>query len=145
MTPSHHHTTRLDGFAVILSGTCMLHCLALPLMVTLFPIVQGSLLDEKFFHLIMLFLILPTSMLALTIGCRKHKDAVTIALGGTGLLILTLTALFGHVWFGFTGERIITSIGGVILASAHIRNFLKCRQVDCAHESGSVDQALEGQ
>ena len=35
----------LDGFAILLSGTCMLHCLALPLLVTVFPIVQGSLLE----------------------------------------------------------------------------------------------------
>jgi hypothetical protein len=119
----------------------MLHCLALPLLVTLFPIVQGSLLEEKYFHLIMLVFILPTSLLALTIGCRKHKDRITIGLGGVGLVILTLTALFGHVWFGFLGERIITSIGGVVLASAHIRNFLKCRAVDCRHEPGSSGQS----
>ena len=70
----------LDGFAILLSGTCMLHCLTLPLLVTVFPIVQGSLLEEQYFHLIMLVLILPTSLIALTVGCRKHKDRWTIAL-----------------------------------------------------------------
>jgi len=123
-----------DGLAIVLSGTCMLHCLALPILVTVFPIVQGSLLEEQYFHLIMLLLILPTSLIALTVGCRKHKDRLTIALGAMGLTVLTITALFGHDLFGLTGERITTSIGGVVLAAAHIRNYLSCRKVDCNHE-----------
>ncbi|MFT4711686.1 MAG: hypothetical protein ACJAVI_000067 [Candidatus Azotimanducaceae bacterium] len=123
-----------DGLAIVLSGTCMLHCLALPILVTLFPIVQGSLLEEQHFHLIMLVLILPTSLIALTVGCRKHKDKLTMALGTIGLVVLAITALFGHELFGMSGERVITSIGGLVLAAAHIRNYLSCRKVDCQHE-----------
>lgn len=126
-----------DGLAIVLSGTCMLHCLALPILVTLFPIVQGSLLEEQHFHLIMLVLILPTSLIALTVGCRKHKDKLTIALGTIGLVVLAITALFGHELFGMLGERIITSIGGLVLAAAHIRNYLSCRKVDCQHDESA--------
>ena len=125
---------KLDSLAVILSGTCMVHCLALPVLVTLFPIVQGSLLEEQYFHLIMLGLILPTSLIALTVGCRKHKDPVTMALGAAGLLTLTVTALIGHEIFGMLGERIVTTFGGLILATAHIRNYLCCREENCQHD-----------
>ncbi|MCB1646081.1 MAG: MerC domain-containing protein [Pseudomonadales bacterium] len=124
----------LDGLAVFLSMTCMVHCLVLPLVVTIFPIVQGSLLEEEDFHLLMLVLILPASLLALTIGCRKHKDKLTMTLGGTGLVILTLTALWGHDWFGYFGERIVTTVGGLILALAHIQNYRSCRTVHCQHD-----------
>ena len=125
----------LDSVAVFLSGTCMAHCLVLPMLVTLFPIVQGSLLDEQYFHLIMLGLILPTSLIALTVGCHKHKDGTTITLGAVGLLTLTITAVIGHELFGFLGERIATTIGGLILASAHIQNYRCCRKQDCQHDS----------
>jgi hypothetical protein len=125
---------KLDSLAVILSGTCMVHCLALPVLVTLFPIVQGSLLEEQYFHLIMLGLILPTSLIALAVGCRKHKDPVTMALGAAGLITLTVTALIGHEIFGFLGERIVTSFGGLILATAHIRNYRCCREENCQHD-----------
>ena len=124
----------LDGMAVIFSGTCMVHCLVLPLLVTVFPIVQGSLLDEQQFHLVMLLLILPTSLIALTIGCRKHKDRLTLILGTIGLSVLTFTALFGHDVFGFQGERIVTTFGGLVHALAHIQNFRCCRSVDCQHD-----------
>ena len=69
-----------------------------------------------------------------TIGCRQHKDMLTLVLGSLGLIILALTALFGHDWFGYDGERIVTSIGGLVLAGAHIQNFRCCRQQDCTHE-----------
>lgn len=133
-TEPHSRERWLDGMAVIFSGTCMVHCLVLPLLVTVFPIVQGSLLDEQQFHLIMLLLILPTSLIALTIGCRKHKDRLTLILGTIGLSVLTFTALFGHDVFGFRGERIVTTFGGLVLALAHIQNFRCCRSVDCQHD-----------
>jgi len=129
----HENSNRLDGMAVILSGTCMLHCLVLPLLVTLFPIVQGSLLEEKYFHLIMLVFILPTSLVALTVGCRRHRDTLTIVLGAIGLTTLAITAFWGHELFGLSGERVVTTIGGLVLASAHIQNFRCCRHVDCQH------------
>jgi predicted branched-subunit amino acid permease len=125
--------SKLDSFAIFLSATCMLHCLALPVLVTLFPIAQGSLLDEQSFHLILLVFILPTSLIALTIGCRKHKDILTIVLGAIGLSILTFTGIFGHEVFGENGERIVTTIGGLILAGAHIQNFRICRADNCKH------------
>jgi hypothetical protein len=130
-----HRERWLDGMAVFLSGTCMVHCLLLPLAVTVFPIMQGSsLLDEQTFHLIMLLFILPTSLIALTIGCRKHKDRPTMILGALGLSILTFTALLGHEIFGLVGERYVTTVGGLILALAHIQNFRRCRSVDCQHD-----------
>ena len=130
----HHRFA--DRLAIVFSGTCLLHCLALPLLVTLFPIAQSAFMDEATFHLLMLVLILPTSLLALTTGCFKHKDRLTITLGGIGLAVLAVTALFGHDLFGLDGERIVTSVGGVILATSHIRNYLLCRHDDCDHDHG---------
>ena len=127
-------TRNLDGTAVVLSGTCIVHCLLLPMVVTLFPIVQGSLMEEQYFHLIMLVLILPVSLVALTVGCRRHRDPLTICLGATGLVALTVTALAGHELFSYFGERIATSISGLILVTAHIQNYRSCRKVDCQHE-----------
>ena len=124
----------LDAIAVVLSGVCMLHCLALPLLLTISPILNVTLLSETVFHLLLLVFILPTSVIALTIGCRSHKDKITLVLGALGLSILTITAFFGHQLVGLTGERILTSFGGLILASAHIQNYRCCRRDNCNHD-----------
>ncbi len=131
---SDANRSRLDKIAVVLSSICLVHCLALPFLLTLLPITQGAFIDEALFHFLMLTVILPVSLLALGIGCRKHKDVLTIVLGVLGLGILTLTALFGHDWFGLTGERLVTSLGGLILAGAHIQNFRVCRTNNCPHD-----------
>ena len=134
MQPAQQHgREKLDGIAILLSGTCLVHCLALPILVTLFPIAQGSMLDEARFHVIILLFIIPTSLIALTIGCRKHKDKLTVALGVLGLLTLALTALFGHDLLGAFGERVVTNMGGIILAGAHIQNYRCCRAKNCNH------------
>jgi hypothetical protein len=132
--PNNRKRRYMDTAAVVLSGVCMLHCLALPIALTILPIVNVSLLDESTFHLIMMAVILPISIIALSIGCRQHKDKLTLVLGSTGLALLTITALFGHDLLGLAGERIVTSIGGLILAAAHIQNYRCCRNDDCAHE-----------
>jgi len=124
----------LDRLAIILSGTCMVHCLLLPVVITLFPIVQGSLLEEESFHALFLLLVVPTSVIALSIGCSKHKDLRTIALGVSGLGILTFAAFWGHDWIGYDGERIMATIGGAILATSHILNYRLCRSQDCDHQ-----------
>ena len=80
-----------------------------------------------------LVFILPTSLIALSIGCRKHKDLLTLVLGSIGLSVLTFTAVFGHQAFGETGERFVTTIGGLVLAAAHLQNFRMCRSDNCDH------------
>ena len=132
--PNNRGRRYMDKAAVVLSGVCMLHCLALPVALTILPIVNVTLLDESTFHLIMMAVILPISVIALTIGCRQHKDTLTLVLGSIGLVILTITAIFGHDMLGLAGERAVTSIGGLTLAAAQIKNYLCCRNNDCAHE-----------
>ena len=144
MDQKQNNRSILDGVAVFLSATCLLHCLALPVLITLYPIAHSSILDEQTFHLVMLLLILPASLIALTIGCRTHKDVPTMLLGAIGLTVLTVTALFGHDLVGIDGERILTSIGGLVLAAAHIQNFRICRADHCDHE-GNHDGMHDGQ
>ncbi|MDZ7684887.1 MAG: MerC domain-containing protein [Gammaproteobacteria bacterium] len=143
MTDHHDHSrARLDFLAVLLSGVCLLHCLLLPLLLVGIPVIHGTvIMDETVFHLAMLVFILPVSAFALTWGCRKHKDIVTIVLGGTGMFILIVTATFGHERFGLIGERLVTSVGGIILAGGHIRNFMVCRRADCEHDHSPGSEA----
>ena len=132
--PAGQRRSLLDAAAVVLSATCALHCLALPVIVSLLPVATVIMIPEQTFHLLMLFFILPASLTALWLGCHRHKDAVTLLTGTLGISILTLTAFWGHQWFGLDGERLMTSAGGLILALAHVRNYLLCRQDNCAHE-----------
>jgi len=90
-------------------------------------------LADEGFHLVMLWLILPSSAIALTLGCRRHKDAAVLVAGACGLSILVFTAAFGHDLAGELGEKLLTFVGAAVLSAGHLRNYRLCRREACDH------------
>lgn len=122
---------KLDRLAIWLSGVCVLHCLLAPILITLVPIFSSNVLEDILFHQLMLYLVLPTSTIALLIGCRKHRDWLILGTGTLGMLLLVSTALFGHDYLSVVHEKIATSVAGIILAASHILNYRACQQLTC--------------
>ena len=125
----------MDLVGVAGSAICLVHCLAGPLLLLLAPIVPSIVQSDQQFHQSMLFLVVPVSTVAFLIGCRRHRDAITLVLGATGLLILTLAATSLHGSLGGSGEKFFTVVAAVLLSVAHWRNFKLCRAGDCDHSS----------
>lgn len=121
----------LDRLAIAASGVCVLHCLITPLLLVAIPALASMNVTEGTFHRLLLFLILPTSVAALSLGCRRHQDPIILVLGASGLLQLGVTALWGHDLLGETGEQISTVIGSAVLSSGHLRNYRLCRRAEC--------------
>ncbi len=121
----------VDKAAMSLSLLCAAHCLALPFLVTLLPVVAALNFDDDTFHLWLLLGVIPTSVIALTIGCRKHKNVNIILLGVLGVGVLMVAALPGYATLGEWGERVVTVIGATIIAIAHFFNHRLCRRANC--------------
>ena len=121
----------LDILAISISGLCAVHCLLTPLVIILFPILSGTVIAGENFHRLLLWVILPTSGLAVVLGCRRHKDTVVFALGMVGLSLLIVGALWAHAWLGEWGDRLLTMVGGGIMAVGHVRNYRLCRNDGC--------------
>jgi hypothetical protein len=119
-----------DQTAIGLSMICAIHCLALPVTATLLPSLFGlSLADEKF-HTWLVIIVIPMSVFALTLGCRKHRQSSVFYLGVVGLLLLCMGPLLGHEILNETSERALTLIGAALIAASHVKNFLLCRERD---------------
>src|ERR1700757_1608611 len=105
---------RLDSLGVLLSGACIVHCLALPLLLALLPFLGGSLLGGHSFHEYLLLAVLPVSLTALGFGWRRHGDGRVLWLGGAGLFLLAF-ATYGYRLFGLPEdwERVISIVGGL--------------------------------
>lgn len=135
-------THKLDKLAVVFSAVCLVHCLLLPVGMTLLPIFGSTFLSHEQFHQLMLIVVLPTSFLALGIGCREHRQSIVPVLGGLGLAMLIWAAFAVESSFGNQYERAITITGGLVLALAHVQNFRYCRHARCtAHydpDHGSI-------
>lgn len=137
--PERHFTrkvsARLDTAAIALSGICLVHCLALPLVVTLLPLFGATLIDHETFHQLILVLVLPTSVIALGMGYKRHRNNRIAALGVIGAGALVAAAFALHALHAEPLERWVTVAGGITLAIAHIGNFRLCRH---AHGPRSV-------
>jgi len=123
----------LDRAAIGTSTLCALHCLATPVVLTLFPSLVTSFLGDHLFHLMLVFFVVPVSSVGLMLGCRKHKDSVVLLFGVVGIVSLAVVAVFGHDFLGETGEKVGTVIASLILVFAHVRNYRLCRQAVCQH------------
>lgn len=125
-------SAQLDRFAIVLSGICLVHCLLAPILLTLLPIFSLSvMIEEVVFHKLMLWIVVPTSVVALMIGCRKHRRWPIAISGGLGIAILFLVAFLGHDHLSVSVEKIATSIGGLILALSHYLNYRACQSITC--------------
>ncbi|MGB0372046.1 MAG: MerC domain-containing protein [Opitutales bacterium] len=128
----------IDVAAIALSVLCAIHCVIFPLAVIFLPMLGSSFMSHEAFHKWMLFGVLPTSIISVSMGCRRHKDRIVFAMATIGLALITVAALWGHDLFGHDGEVAATVIGGIILATSHFRNFKICRDAECDH--GHVHQ-----
>ena len=123
--------TTIDKAAIGFSLVCTAHCFLTPVAVTLLPAFGATVLEDELFHYALLFAVLPTSMLALGLGCRQHKRVAVFATGLLGLLVLSLAVVLGHDGLGETGEKVTTVLGATIIAFAHTRNFKLCYDQQC--------------
>ncbi|OYX93774.1 MAG: hypothetical protein B7X90_16115 [Novosphingobium sp. 17-62-19] len=108
---------RLDRFGVILSGLCLLHCVAGVFLVGMFGIGGAVLLDPDW-HRWGLAFALVIGALTIGLGALRHGRFLPLAVGGTGLALMGGAVAVGHG----DEEVVLTVIGVVLVAVAHVIN-----------------------
>ena len=84
-TPRRHGW--LDHLAIGMAAVCAIHCLLTPILIIALPIIATSFFVHQDFHLWMIFLVLPTTIFAVFMGCRNHKDRAVLALAKSDKLL----------------------------------------------------------
>ena len=114
----------LDLMGIGISGACLAHCLLLPLIVAFAP-AWSHLLDlPANVHGWILALALPFSGSVLWSDARRSLSArrsLAIGLAGLGLMTVGIFATPELL------EIVLTSCGGIMVATAHLRNW-RCRR-----------------
>lgn len=114
--------TTADKLAIGLSLMCTVHCFATPVILALLPSFAVLQINAEQFHLWVLAVVLPTSILALSLGCKKHKRTRYMACGVVGLACLIIAVLLGQE----EAEKALTLIGSAFIALAHWFNYQQC-------------------
>lgn len=125
-------TDWLDSAAVGLSGLCLAHCLALPLVAGVLPVLLPFAAGHL--HAQMLVLVVPLSVVAIGIGVARHRNLRVAWTAAIGLILLIVGATVAHAQLGIVADRVFTVSGAIVLATAHLYNGLLSRRhrIACA-------------
>ena len=125
-------TIKIDKAAIGLSMLCIAHCLLTPIAIIMLPALGATFLGDEIFHYALLFVVIPISMFSLGIGCRKHGRREILLFGLVGISIMSLILIIGEDVLGELGESMLTILGALIVAFAHVRNFRACQNIHCS-------------
>ena len=113
-------TTRSwDVVGVLLSTVCLIHCLAVPVGLALIPALTGTLSEQEWLHRLVVVLAFMVVAIALVTGIRAHRRYGPLLPASVGLALLTLSLIVGEEHWA---EQLVTSVGALMTASAHLWN-----------------------
>lgn len=119
----------LDVSAVGLSALCLIHCLALPGLSLLLPVL-GLWAQAEWIHVAFIAAAAPVAILALVDlrALRPHSWTI-LGIAGSGLALMLAGAVeFPNPLY----ERPLTVLGGLLLSGAHIANWRRRGHGHCA-------------
>jgi hypothetical protein len=119
----------VDRVAIALSTICIVHCLAMPFVIALLPVTALAFGGDGHFHALMLWFVVPTSIVGLGLGVRVHRRLEIVALGALAVGVLGAAALWGHTAWNPSVEVVVNVAASVALAAAHWRNFREVRRL----------------
>lgn len=130
MTPTENPTI-LDKIGIWVSSLCALHCLLLPVLVPLLPLIGASFFAQVWFERTILCISLLIGAVALTSGALKYHGRyyplVFLALGG---------AIY---WFkdsfGEAAEPFTIAVGALLIVMGHWVNMRLCRRCKCCRNT----------
>jgi len=120
-------STTLDASAISLSGLCTLHCLALPIIVSLLP-ASMIWLESEWVHSTLVLTAVPITLYAVLfsnfLNRREHILFATLALLGIAILCSSAFVESLHQW-----EKSFTLAGAIILSLSHLGRWTKHRAI----------------
>ncbi len=116
-----------DLTGIALSFTCLLHCLALPLVLLLAPALSRWIALPEGIHAAILLLALPAAAIAMRDGWKLHRRLMPAVIAAIGLSLLALGLSAHEGWIEAAdpeaADRLLTSVGALTLAAAHLVNW----------------------
>jgi len=136
--------TASDFIGIGLSLLCLIHCLALPVLIAFAPAILHNLPGDDLTHRSLAVAIALVGFLAFRSGYRVHRRRRVLVAFVAGLVLVSIAALLGDQVLTGYGEATITVCGGILLVTAHLVNHSFCRS--CALRTcGPVCAPCEGE
>lgn len=120
----------LDLLGSVISTACAIHCLLLPILILILPLLGLAFILEESFEFMLLVSALAIAFSSFLWGHRSHGEIyvfyfLSAALGFFGLGRLESLELY---------ERYFVAIGGILLVAGHIINRKLCNTCPTCHD-----------
>lgn len=130
---THRHSPWLDKLGISASVLCLIHCLALPVLIPLVPTLGLFGHDEV--HLMLLAPIVALAGFGILPGYLRHRSYAVLFAAMIGVLLCS-AAVGAEVFFGLHSLDVpLTIAGGLCLAGAHLTNLRLSRSQACIQTS----------
>lgn len=116
-----------DFVGIGLSLLCLVHCLALPVLLAFAPAILHNLPGDDVTHRSLAVAVAMVGLIAFRSGYRVHRRRPVLGIFVAGLLLISIAAILGDEVLTAAGEAAVTVCGGILLISAHILNHSFCR------------------
>ena len=125
------HSSRLDRFGAAGSLICAAHCALWPLLLALIPGLGLSFLANPLFERGFVIFAGVLATLSLLPGFRRHRSPLALLILLPGLVGVSVGAFGSSVHSGWD-HALLMSLGGVLIAAAHLVNLSLLRRQPCA-------------
>ncbi|GAB56760.1 hypothetical protein GPUN_2646 [Glaciecola punicea ACAM 611] len=115
---------KLDRLGVWLASLCALHCLLLPILIPLAPLIASSFVADAWFERVILSGSILVGFAALFIGFYQyHRQLYPIYSLVLGALIYWNKHMFGEAY-----EPVTIAVGALLIIIAHVTNLRLCKK-----------------
>lgn len=111
---------KLDLWAVALSGVCLVHCLALPIISTAIPLALQT-PESHWVHVLLVLLATPLSAYVIWKSLEHSRAYWFVVVAASGLALLNVAAFVPVV---SALEAPLTVAGAALLGSAHLARWI---------------------
>ena len=121
-----------DTTGACLSVACAIHCLAMPLLIAVLPLIGLGFLANERAEVVLILVAIGLAIASLAWGVRLHRSwrALLILIVALAFIATARTAVEG------TFEVVFYSIGAILLASAHLVNRHLCKTCPACEPEG---------
>lgn len=125
----HEHThdspvfaTSLDALGIFAASLCMVHCLAMPLIIGFLPLMGLQFLEGHQAHVMLAGFVLGFALLAVVPSYFKHRRKELLGMMLVGLSLVMYATFAAKHTLGESWEIPLITAGNLLLMATHFRN-----------------------
>ena len=123
----------MDIAGVFASTICLIHCLLMPVVMALLPVVARPLMHHDWVHVGLAGFVLAFCLIAYIPGYLQHHDRRLIYTGTLGISLVFFATFVARAW-GEVAEASIITAGNTIIIFGHLLNRRLLAHLKCQHK-----------